>query len=196
MKKILIASSNLGKIREFKEILGDLSVNFVSLSEVAPDFEVEETGKTFEENAILKAKESSKKTELLTIADDSGLEIDALDGKPGVYSARFLKGKSQEEKNEAILDMLKDTREGKRTARFICVVAVVSKEGEVKTAKGIMEGSISYVQRGDNNFGYDPIFVPKGLSKTNAELKTEEKNKISHRGKALRKAKEILQKFL
>lgn len=196
MKKLLIASGNKGKIREFEEILKGLPVNFVSLDEVAPNFEVEETGKTFKENAILKVKSYAKKTGLMTIADDSGLEVDALGGKPGVYSARFFGEKSQEEKNEAILNMLKNTPEDKRTARFICIVAVVDLEGKIETTEGIMEGRIAYEQRGDNNFGYDPIFIPNGLDKTNAELKVEEKNRISHRGKALRKAREILRKFL
>lgn len=212
MTKLLIATSNEGKAREIEEILKDLPFSaqvsqrrpasgmggpasgweILSLKDAGIDFKVKETGKTFEENAILKAKEYARETSLLTLAEDSGLEIDCLGGKPGVYSARFLEGKSQEEKNQAILKKLKNTPKEKRRARFIDVVAIATPKGEVNTAKGVMEGKIAHKAKGENGFGYDPIFIPEGYDKTNAELTSEEKNKISHRKKALCKAKKIL----
>lgn len=196
MKKVLIATNNSGKVKEFKKILSRLSIELISLGEVVSGFEIEETGKTFKENAILKAGECSCKTGFLTIADDSGLEIDALGGKPGVYSARFFGDVSQEEKNQKILEMMKDIPKEKRTARFVCVIAIVTPKGEIKTTEGIMEGKIAFEVRGVNNFGYDPIFIPEGFTKTNAELTIEEKNKISHRGKALEKAIKILEEII
>jgi len=192
MRKILIATNNPGKIRELKELLKDLPLKLVNLDEAAPGFEVKETGETFKENAILKAMGCAKKTGFLTVADDSGLEIDALDKKPGVYSARCFGDVSQEDKNQNILEMMKDIPEEKRNARFQCVFAIGAPAGKIKTAGGTMEGRISFESKGENGFGYDPIFIPKGFTKTNAELTIEEKNEISHRGKALRKAIEIL----
>lgn len=215
MEKVLIATNNSGKVKELKELLGNLPIELVSLNEVAPGFEVEETGKTFKENAILKARECAERVGLLTIADDSGLEVDALDGNPGVYSARFLGDVAQEEKNQKILEMMRNIPEKKRTARFKVAIAIASPSGHVRTVEGAMEGRIAFESRGANNFGYDPIFiphlspiahprqdknlsaknagqVPKGFTKTNAELTIEEKNKISHRGKALKKAIKIL----
>lgn len=194
--KLLIATNNQGKLKEIKEVFKNLKAELVSLNEAISDFEVEETGKTFKENAVLKAKEYAKKSGLITIADDSGLEIDALNGKPGVYSARFLEGKPQKEKNQTILEMMRDTPEEEREARFKAVVAVATPDGRAETAEGILEGKIAREARGENGFGYDPIFIPEGLSKTNAELKTEEKNKISHRGRAFRKAIKILRNLI
>ncbi len=194
MKKLLAATSNEGKVKEIKKVLGDLSFEILSLKDAGIDLEVEETGKTFKENAILKAKEYALESGLLTLADDSGLEIDALGGKPGVYSARFLPEKSWPKKNQAVLEMMKRVLEEKRGARFVCVVAIASPDG-VKTTEGVMEGKISYGLKGKNGFGYDPIFIPKGFKKTNAELTADEKNEISHRGKALRKAFEILKEL-
>lgn len=228
MKKLLIATTNKGKMREIKQILKDLPFstqggpasgwNFVNLNDAGVNFEIEEIGKTFKKNALLKAKIYSKKTGFLTLAEDSGLEIDALAGKPGVYSARFLERNSQKEKNQAILEKMRDIPEERRTARFIDMVAVAKPTGEIKTVEGVMKGKIAFETKGDNGFGYDPIFIPhllpiarscpdkylsaKGAgfipnkyNKTNAELSSEEKNKISHRGKAFRKAFGILKEF-
>ena len=187
MKKIIFATSNQGKVREIKEILKDEDCEIVSLKEAGIDVDIVEDGETFEENALIKANTIMKLTNTIVLADDSGLEVDYLDKKPGIYSARFLgEDTPQIEKNKYILEKLKNVEEEKRTARFICSVACAIPNKESFTVRGILEGKIAHTMDGDNGFGYDPIFYVEEYNKTVAELNSEEKNKISHRGKALR----------
>ncbi|HWP48603.1 MAG TPA: XTP/dITP diphosphatase [Candidatus Limnocylindrales bacterium] len=189
--KLVVATQNPGKIREIREILKGLNYVVIPISELYPDFEVEEDGQTYAENASKKAIAAARLTGLMALADDSGLEVKALGGAPGLFSARF-GGKSlpQSEKNRLILESLKGVSD--RSARFVCVVAVATPEGQVKTAEGICEGSIGFKEQGDGGFGYDPIFIVEGYQKTMAELEPEIKNKISHRARALKKIREIL----
>jgi len=196
MRKLLIATNNPGKIREAKKLLRDLPLEMVGLEDIAPGFDIKETGSSFRENAVLKAKASFSKTGLLTIADDSGLEVDALDGKPGVYSARFFGDVTQEEKNKGILRLMKNVPKHKRQARFIIAMAIAIAGRDIRIVEGVMEGEIALKAKGKNGFGYDPIFIPQGFTKTNAQLTIEEKNKISHRGKALKKTRKILKEIL
>lgn len=245
-KILLIASNNPGKIKEIKEILKGIPFEIKSLNNIGEDIEVEETGKTFEENAILKAKTFGEKTGMLTLADDSGLEVDALGGKPGIYSARYEVGTDLDRINK-LLKELKGVPREKRTARFRAVVALfiprsvipTKPEGRVEGSlglselafarparqcqvlaggdssttpstssgfarnddfkivifKGVSEGYITDRPIGNNGFGYDPIFFNQDLGKTNAEVTLEEKNSVSHRTRALRKAREILLSF-
>ncbi len=196
--KIVFATHNDGKLREIKAVLGEY-FDIVSMSEAGVSGEAEETGKTFEENSKLKAFYVTEKTGLCTLADDSGLEIDFLGGKPGVESARFMgHDTSYDVKNAAILDMLKNVPDEKRGARFVCCItaAIPGEDGEVKIlqARETMEGIIAHKISGANGFGYDPIFFLPEYGVTSAEISLEEKNKISHRGKALRAVKEMLLK--
>lgn len=195
MKKLLIATRSRGKFPEIVSELNGLPFEFVSLndvSEVPSNFEVEETESTLEGNAVLKATTFGKKAGLLTLAEDTGLEVDALGGRPGVYTARYTPG-TDEDRYRKLLNELKDVSEEKRTARFRTVVAIYNpKNDTTKICKGIYEGRIAVEPKGSNGFGYDPIFYNVELGKTNAEITREEKNKVSHRGKALRKAKDIL----
>src|SRR3989344_7904977 len=200
MKKLLIATRSRGKFPEIVSELNGLPFEFVSLndvSEVPSNFEAEETESTLEGNAVLKATTFGKKAELLTLAEDTGLEVDALGGRPGVYAARYAPG-TDEDRYRKLLNELKDVPEGKCTACFRTVVAIYNpKNDTTKICEGIYEGRIAVKPKGSNGFGYDPIFYNVELGKTNAEMTREEKNKVSHRGKALRKAKEILkQNFL
>ncbi len=193
MKKVVFATKNKGKIREINEIFKSENVEVVSMEEIGVNIDIEETGTTFEENAIIKAKELKKYCDEIVLADDSGLEIDALDKKPGVYSSRFMgEDTSYEVKNAKIIEMLKDVPYEKRTARFVSVIAAVLPNGDVITARGTIEGIIGYESKGENGFGYDPIFFVPELNKSTAELSLEEKNKISHRGNALRLMKKKL----
>jgi XTP/dITP diphosphohydrolase len=189
--KLVVATQNPGKIREIREILKGLNYIVIPISELYPEFEVEEDGQTYAENASKKAIAAARLTGHMALADDSGLEVKALGGAPGVFSARF-GGKSlpQSEKNRLILESLKGVSD--RSARFVCVVAVATPEGQVKTAEGICEGSIGFKEQGGGGFGYDPIFIVEGYQKTMAELEPEIKNKISHRARALRKIRELL----
>ena len=152
-----------------------------------------EDGKSFEENAVIKAKAICEMTKEVVLADDSGLEIDYLNGEPGIYSARYMgEDTSYRIKNQNLIDRLEGVPDEKRTARFVCVIAAAYPDGTVKTARGTMEGMIGYEERGENGFGYDPIFFLPEYGCSSAELSMEEKNKISHRGKALRAIKEVL----
>lgn len=190
---IVLATRNQGKVRELEEPLRAFGLRVVGL-DAFPDLpEVEETGTTFEENALLKARDVSRRTGLIAIADDSGLEVDALDGAPGVRSARYsedmpdLPGKTRDERNTMkLLAALSSARLWQRTARFRTVVAVCTPEGETLVAPGVWEGSIACSPRGKNGFGYDPVFLDPELGRTAAELAPEEKMARSHRGKALR----------
>ena len=173
--------------------MSDLGVEILSLKEAGIHADIVEDGKSFEENAVIKAKTICELTHEVVLADDSGLEIDYLNGEPGIYSARYMgEDTSYRIKNQNLIDRLEGVPDEKRTARFVCVIAAAYPDGTVKTARGTMEGIIGYEERGENGFGYDPIFFLPEYGCSSAELSMEEKNKISHRGKALRAIKEVL----
>ena len=193
MKQIVFATKNNGKIKEVKQILSDLPFEIVSMLDAGITVDVVEDGKTFEENAVIKALEISKVSGNITLADDSGLEIDFLNKQPGVLSARYLgENTPYIEKNNHILHLMKDVPEKQRAARFVCAIAAVFPNGKVLTAIDTIEGIIAQQIKGENGFGYDPIFFVPELGKTTAELSSEQKNAISHRGKALQKMKQLL----
>lgn len=193
MKKIIFATGNEGKMKEIRMILADLDYEIVSMKEAGIDIEIVEDGKTFEENALKKATAIMKETGTLVLADDSGLEIDYFDKAPGVYSARYLgEDTPYEIKNQIILERMEGVEDEKRTARFVCVIAAAFPDGTTKTVRGTIEGIIGHESKGENGFGYDPIFYLPEYGCTSAELSSEEKNKISHRGKALQQMKELI----
>ena len=193
MTKIILASNNKGKIKEVKEICKDMQVEIVSMKEAGIDIDIEENGTTFEENALIKAEAVMKLTGELTIADDSGLEVDYLNKEPGVYSARYMgENTDYHIKNANLIQRLDGVPDEQRTARFVCAIAAAFPDGRVETVRGTMEGRIGYEEKGANGFGYDPIFFLPEYGCTSAELSMEEKNKISHRGKALQAIKEEL----
>ena len=193
MDKIVFATTNEGKVKEIKEILEGFPVEVVSMKEMNITTDIEEDGTTFEENSLIKAREISKLTGLPALADDSGLEVDYLNGEPGIYSARYLgRDTDYNYKNNYIIDRLKEAEDKERSARFICVISLVLPDGREFVKKGVMEGRIGYEIKGENGFGYDPIFYLPEYGKTSAELSSDEKNKISHRGKALRAMKEVI----
>ena len=193
MKKIIFATGNQDKMKEIREILADMDVEVVSMKEAGIHADIVEDGSTFEENAIIKAKTICEMTGEITLADDSGLEIDYLNKEPGIYSARYMgEDTSYRIKNANLIERLNGVPDEKRTARFVCAVAAAFPDGSVKTVRGTMEGLIGYEEKGENGFGYDPIFYLPEYGCTSAELSMEEKNKISHRGKALRAIKEEL----
>ncbi|MBQ5735553.1 MAG: XTP/dITP diphosphatase [Lachnospiraceae bacterium] len=197
MNRIVFATGNENKMKEIREILGDLNTEIISLKQAGIDVEIIEDGKSFEENALIKARAIWKETKGIVLADDSGLEVDYLNGEPGIYSARYLgEDTSYDIKNKAIIDRLEGVPDEKRTARFVCVIAAVFPDGTELTTRGTIEGIIGYEQKGDNGFGYDPIVYVPELKKTTAELSMEEKNEISHRGNALRKMKKNIIKYL
>lgn len=194
-KRIIFATSNEGKMKEIRLIMEDSDYEVISLKEAGVNADIEENGTTFEENAVIKAKAIAQLTGLCTLADDSGLEIDYLDKAPGIYSARFLgENTSYDKKNNYILDQLLGVELAQRTARFVCAIAYAQPDGVVMTTRGTIEGFIGEEIRGENGFGYDPIFMVPEYGKTTAELSIDEKNKISHRAKALRAMKEKLPK--
>lgn len=193
MKKLIFATGNEGKMKEIRMILGDLDYEILSMKEAGIDVDIVEDGKTFEENAIIKATEISKIAGCVVLADDSGLEVDAMDKMPGIYSARYLgEDTPYSIKNQTIIDNLAGLPDEERTARFVCAIAAAFPDGRVVTKRGTIEGIIGYEERGENGFGYDPIFFVPEYGKTTAELSPEEKNAISHRGKALEMIKEVL----
>ena len=178
-------------------ILGDLGIPVLSMKEAGVTAGIEENGKSFEENAGIKAKAVMELTGDIVLADDSGLEIDYLDGAPGIYSARYMgEDTSYDIKNAAILERMDGVPEEKRTARFVCAIAAALPDGTVLTSEGVMEGKISHQIAGENGFGYDPIFYLPEYGCTSAEITPEQKNEISHRGKALMQMKELLKKYL
>lgn len=190
MRKLVVATKNKNKAKEVAEILEGMPYMVVPLSDYPDAPDVEETGSTFMENAILKARAYAEFTGELTLADDSGLEVDALEGAPGVMSARF--APTTKERNQKLLGLMKDVLDDRRTARFRCAIAIAEPGGDVKTMEGKIEGVIAHEAKGTNGFGYDPIFYIPGLGKHFAELSSEEKNAISHRGRALAEAKKLL----
>jgi XTP/dITP diphosphohydrolase len=192
-KSVLVATHNRGKIVEFEEMFQDLSLNWVGLANAGVMFDVPETGTTLEENAVLKAEAYWAETGLITLADDSGLEVDALDGRPGVYTARYGgPGLTPKERYELLLHNLADVPWERRTARFRCVIAVYDKGKLVGTAEGKCEGMIALEPAGEGGFGYDPVFFLPDRGKTMAQLSRSEKHKISHRGRAVRGIESIL----
>lgn len=196
LKKIIFATGNEGKLREIRMILGDLDVEVLSLKEAGVETEVEENGATFEENAVIKARAIMEQTKEVVLADDSGLEVDALNKEPGVYSARYMgHDTSYHIKNQNIIDRLEGKSGSERSARFVCVIAAALPDGRVFTTRGTMEGEIGYEERGENGFGYDPIFYLPEYGCYSGELTLEVKNQLSHRGKALRLMKEELKKL-
>ena len=193
MDKIVFATTNEGKVKEIKEILAGFPIEVVSMKEMNITADVEENGATFEENSLIKAREISKLTGLPAMADDSGLEVDYLNGEPGIYSARYLgRDTDYNYKNNYIIEKLKNAKDEERSARFVCVISLVLPDGREFIKKGVMEGRIAYEIKGENGFGYDPVFYLPEYGMTSAELSSEEKNKISHRGKALRAMKELI----
>lgn len=188
MTKIIVATGNQNKMKEIREIIKREDIEFVSLKdEGLQDIEIVEDGKTFEENAVIKAKTIAGITKNIVIADDSGLEVDYLDKAPGVYSARYMgEDTPYTIKNNHIIELLKDAKGEERSARFVCVIACVMPDGETFTTRGTIEGRIGYEEKGENGFGYDPIFYLPERGCTTAELPSEQKNEISHRGRALK----------
>ena len=187
---LVLATRNQGKIREFRRILDAISqgaVNLVGLEEFPHTTDVEETGSTFKENALLKARSVCKETGLPAIADDSGLSVDALNGAPGIYSARYAGVHGDDQANNAkLMRELENIPEEKRGAHFTCAAALVLPDGREHVAEEIFEGSILYAPIGEHGFGYDPLFRPQGLAISSAQMSAEEKDSISHRGKSLR----------
>lgn len=196
MKEIIFATKNKGKLKEINAVLGD-SFIVKSMEDIGINIDIDEDGETFEENAIKKAETIMKLTQKIVLADDSGIMIDYLNGEPGVYSARFMGEDTHYTiKNERIIDMLKDASEDERGAKFVSVIACSIPDFETITVRGELLGKIAHESQGFEGFGYDPIFIINDLNKTTAELSLEEKNKISHRGKALSSMKEKLIKIL
>ena len=186
INRMIFATTNEGKMKEIRMIMADLGMEILSLKDLGIKVDIEENGTTFEENAIIKAKAICEMTGEMVLADDSGLEVDYMDKAPGVYSARFLgEDTSYTVKNNYIIDKLAQAKGEERSARFVCVIACAFPDGKVITTRGTIEGQIGYEEKGENGFGYDPIFFLPERGCTTAELPTEEKNKISHRGRAL-----------
>ena len=194
MKKVIFATGNQGKMKEIREILGDLDIELLSLKDAGIHADIVEDGKTFEENAQIKARTICNLTGEIVLADDSGLEIDYLNKEPGIYSARYMgEDTSYHIKNANLIERLNGVPDEKRTARFVCAIAAAFPDGTVRTVRAAMEGRIGYEEKGENGFGYDPIFYLPEYGCSSAELSMEEKNKISHRGKALRAIRDELQ---
>lgn len=196
MKQVVIATKNKGKAKDFEALFAPLGYEVVTMFEVAPDMEIEETGTTFEENAILKAETLAKELNTIVIADDSGLMVDALNGEPGVYSARYAGDHDDEANMVKLLANLKNVADEERTARFCCSLAIAGPSIETTTVFGTCEGVILREKRGTNGFGYDPVFFVPSLNKAMAELTPEQKGAISHRGNAIRKLAEQLPNIL
>lgn len=193
IKRIIFATGNEGKMKEVRSILSDMNVEVLSMKEAGIKIDVKEDGTTFEENAMIKARAIASVCDDIVLADDSGLEIDFLNKEPGVYSARYLgEDTSYTIKNQNLLDRLQGVPEDKRTARFVCAIAAVFPDGSCETVTAAMEGQIGDEARGENGFGYDPIFYLPEYGCSTAELSMEQKNEASHRGKALRAMKQIL----
>ena len=191
--KIIFATTNEGKMKEIRMILADLGMEILSLKDLNINVDIEEDGKTFEENAIIKAKAICELTGEMVLADDSGLEVDYMDKAPGVYSARYLgEDTPYSVKNQTIIDNLKDAKGEERSARFVCAIAAAFPDGRVLTTEATIEGYIGYEERGTNGFGYDPLLYVPEYDMTTGQMDSAMKNKISHRGKALELMKEKL----
>ncbi len=195
MKEIILASSNKAKMRDLQEIMEGMDIRIIPLSDTGFTQEIEENGSTFAENAAIKAETVRDALGKPVLADDSGLEIDYLDKQPGIYSARFLGRETPySEKNRIILEKLRDALEEERSARFVCAMALAMPGQQTIITQATMEGQIAYESKGENGFGYDPIFFLPEYGMTSAEISPAEKNAISHRGKALRMMKEEILK--
>lgn len=193
MKRIIFATGNAGKMKEVKMILKDLGCEILSMKEAGIKTDIVENGSTFEENAMIKAKAIAQQCQDIVLADDSGLEVDYLDKAPGILSARYMgENTPYSIKNQSIIDKLADAEGDERSARFVCAIACVLPNGETYTTKETIEGQIGYEEAGTGGFGYDPIFYVPQFNCTTAELTPEQKNEISHRGKALKAMKEII----
>lgn len=199
-QRIIFATGNVGKMREIREILADMDMEVLSMKEAGVEADIVEDGTTFEENAVIKAKAVARMLEkgqggAIVLADDSGLEIDALNKEPGIYSARYLgEDTPYSVKSANLIGRLAGVPDEERTARFVCSIAAVMPDGEIVTTLGVIEGRIGYEEKGNNGFGYDPIFYVPEYGRTTAQLTEDEKNRISHRGKALQAMKEELRK--
>ncbi|HHW48955.1 MAG TPA: XTP/dITP diphosphatase [Clostridiaceae bacterium] len=197
MYRFIVASKNRGKLKEIQEILKDFPFEVLSMQDVGINIEIDECGVTFEENAMIKAREVHKKTGGIVMADDSGLEVDYLNGAPGIHSSRFAgEGASDEDRNNKLLNLLQGVPFEKRKARFVCAIAVILPDGKEFTVRGVCNGYIGFKPKGKNGFGYDPLFYLPEFNMTTAQMEPEEKHKISHRGKALELMVEELRKRL
>ncbi len=198
-QKIIFATGNSGKMKEVSRILEDLGLAVISMRDAGINMEIEENGTTYEENALLKARAVAQSAggHCIVLADDSGLEIEYLNREPGVYSARYLgEQTSYRQKNKNLIERLAGVPDEKRTARFVCAIAAVLPDGRELTTLGVIEGRIGYEEKGSGGFGYDPIFFVPEYGKTTAELTEEEKNAVSHRGRALSAMKKELKKYI
>ncbi|MEZ3505642.1 MAG: XTP/dITP diphosphatase [Lachnospiraceae bacterium] len=197
-RTIIFATGNEGKMREIREILRDMDAEILSMKEAGIAVEIEENGNTFEENAAIKAQAVSaavKEQGAIVLADDSGLEIDYLNKEPGIYSARYLgETTPYAVKNQNLIDRLEGVPDNKRTARFVCAIAAALPDGEVIVTRGVIEGRIDYEEKGQNGFGYDPIFYVPEFGATTAQLSVEKKNRVSHRARALEAMRAELEK--
>lgn len=191
--RIVFATGNADKVREIQMIMEDTGMEVITMKEAGISIDIEENGSTYEENALIKARAVAKYTDAIVMADDSGLEVDYLNKEPGIHSARYLgEDTSYRIKNQNLIDRLSGVPGEERTARFVCAIAAVLPDGRELTTRATIEGRIDYEEKGQHGFGYDPIFYVPEFHKTTAELTEEEKNKVSHRGKALRLMKEEL----
>lgn len=193
MRRLLIATGNPGKLKEYREIFKELPLTVTSPPEEGISLFVEECGRSYTENAILKAKAYARASGLLTLADDSGLEVEALGGAPGIFSSRYGGKASDEDRYRLLLDRMKDIPQEKRQARFVCFAALATPQGEVEIAEGSCPGVIAFAPRGKHGFGYDPVFYLPEQGCTMAELEPEAKNRISHRARAAFKIKKVLE---
>lgn len=198
MTKLLVATHNKGKLQNFADMLNDLDIEWLSLDDVGVTEDVEETGSTFRENSILKAKAYAAETGLLTLADDSGLEVDALDGAPGVYTARYGgAGLTAVQRYQKLLEAIQHIPEPRRTARFRCIIVLAGPDGALLgESEGTCEGQIAFAPAGEGGFGYDPVFYLPQFGQTMAQLSPAEKHKISHRGRAVQAIVPCLRELL
>lgn len=195
--RIIFATSNEGKMKEIRMIMAGLGIEVLSMKEAGLKADIVEDGQSFEENAIIKAKAIAALCDDIVLADDSGLEVDYLNKEPGIYSARYMgENTPYSVKNQNIIERLDGVEQCKRTARFVCVIAAVFPDGSVRTTRGTIEGIIAEQPVGENGFGYDPIVYVPEFGKTTAQLSPEEKNKVSHRGKALELMKEQIRQYV
>ena len=195
--RIIFATTNEGKMKEIRMIMADLGIEVLSMKEAGLEADIVEDGQSFEENAIIKAKAIAALCDDIVLADDSGLEVDYLNKEPGIYSARYMGETTPYSiKNQNIIERLEGVEQCRRTARFVCVIAAVFPDGSVRTTRGTIEGIIAKQPAGENGFGYDPIVYVPEFGKTTAQLSPEEKNKVSHRGKALELMKEQIRQYI
>ena len=195
--RLIFATTNEGKMKEIRMIMADLGIEVLSMKEAGLETDIVEDGQSFEEIAVIKAKAIAALCDDIVLADDSGLEVDYLNKEPGIYSARYMgETTPYSVKNQNIIERLNGVEQCKRTARFVCVIAAVFPDGSVRTTRGTIEGIIAEHPIGENGFGYDPIVYVPEFGKTTAQLSSEEKNKVSHRGKALELMKEQIRQYL